>query len=229
LVGHVTKEGSIAGPKVLEHMVDAVLTLEGERTGMWRILRTFKNRFGATDEVGVFKHSDIGMEDVLNPSGAFLEESQEGKPGSAIVAVMEGTRPVLIEVQVLAVRSYLPTPRRVTQGVNIKKAQLLAAVIEKQTKLRLSEQDVFVNVAGGLTVNEPGVDLGVALAMISSMKNKALPKNSVVIGEVGLLGEIRKVSYLEKRIVEAKKLGYKTIISPEKYRDLKDVVSKVFT
>lgn len=227
IVGHVTKEGSIAGPKVLEHMVDAVLNLTGERTGMWRILRAEKNRFGATDEVGVFSMAEGGLVDVLNPSGAFLEESQAGVPGSAVVAVMEGTRPVLVEVQALTVESQLPVPRRIAHGININKLQLLSAVLQKRTRLSLGTRDIFVNVAGGLKLNEPASDLGIALAIASSFKNKALPPETVVIGEVGLLGEIRRVAHLKRRTDEAKKLGYATIVSPDKYKSLGQAVKSL--
>ena len=165
LVGHVTKEGSVAGPKVLEHMVDVVLDLTGERAGRFRLLRTLKNRFGATDEVGVFEMGEGGLSDVTNPSGAFLEESQAGKPGSSVVVVMEGTRPVLVEVQALAVKSFLPVPRRVAQGVALAKVQLICAVLEKYCRVNLSSYDVFVSVAGGVKIIEPAADLGIALAI----------------------------------------------------------------
>jgi DNA repair protein RadA/Sms len=224
LVGHVTKEGSIAGPKVLEHMVDAVITLEGEKTGLWRILRAYKNRFGAVDEVGVFSMGEGGMEDVSNPSGAFLEESQAGRPGSAVIALMEGTRPVLVEVQALAVKSQLAIPRRVSQGIGVNKLQLLCAVLEKHCRIPLGTYDVFVNVAGGLRILEPAADLGVALAIASSAKNAALPKKSVLMGEVGLLGEIRQVPFLKKRISEAKRMGYGQAVSVEEFGYVMGVV-----
>lgn len=227
LVGHVTKEGSIAGPKVLEHMVDAVLTLEGERTGLWRILRAYKNRFGPTDEVGVFEQTEEGMNEVTNPSSAFLEESQQGKPGSVVVVLMEGTRPVLVEVQALTVKSQLAIPRRVVNGVNINRVQLLTAVLTKQCGLRLGEQDVFVNVVGGLKVSEPAADLGIALAIASSMTNKAIAQGIVVMGEVGLLGEVRRVTHLEKRKKEAEKLGYRRQITPEEFKGVNQAVKRV--
>lgn len=227
LVGHVTKEGSIAGPKVLEHMVDAVLTLEGERTGLWRILRAYKNRFGPTDEVGVFEQTEEGMREVVNPSSAFLEESQQGKPGSVVVVLMEGTRPILVEVQALTVKSQLAIPRRVVNGVNINRVQLLTAVLTKQCGLRLGEQDVFVNVVGGLKVSEPAADLGITLAIASSMTNKAIAQGIVVMGEVGLLGEVRRVTHLEKRKKEAEKLGYKRQVTPEEFGSVNQAVKKV--
>jgi DNA repair protein RadA/Sms len=227
LVGHVTKEGSIAGPKVLEHMIDAVVTITGERTGLWRILRTFKNRFGPTDEVGVMRQGEAGMEDVVNPSEAFLEESQQGKPGSVVVVLMEGTRPVLVEVQALCVKSQLAMPRRVVQGVSLNKVQLLAAVLTKQCRLPLGSYDVFVNVVGGLKVTEPAADLGIALAIASSVKDKAVSAKTAVVGEVGLLGEIRRVVHLEKRVKEAEKLGYKQVVGPADYTSVAETVRKV--
>lgn len=228
LVGHVTKEGSIAGPKVLEHMVDVVLELSGERTGAFRILRTVKNRFGPTDEVGVFAMGDGGMREVTNPSEAFLEESQTGVPGSVVVAVMEGTRPVLIEIQALVVQSQLAMPRRVTRGVSLNKIQLLAAVLQKRCNLAgLGTSDIFVNVAGGINVVEPAADLGIALAIASSLQGKAMGKKVAVFGEVGLLGEIRKVAYTDKRSREARKLGYEQVIGPMNYKNLREVVKAV--
>lgn len=226
LVGHVTKEGNVAGPKVLEHMVDVVVELTGERVGRFRILRTLKNRFGATDEVGVFAMEEAGLVEVQNPSGAFLEESQAGMPGSAIVVLMEGTRPVLVEVQALAVKSFLPIPRRVAQGVPLSKVQLLAAVLEKHCRLPLSGYDLFVSVAGGIKITEPGADLSIAMALASSVKNKALPKKAVVIGEVGLLGEIRQVREQERRIKEAARLGYADCLSPKTARRLPQAVTQ---
>lgn len=215
LVGHVTKTGSIAGPKVLEHLVDVVLDLTGERTGGFRILRAVKNRFGATDEVGVFEMADAGMQEVTNPSKAFLEESQQGVPGSVVVAVMEGTRPVLVEIQALVVPSQLAMPRRVAQGISVRKIQLLAAVLQKRCNLSgLGTSDIFVNVAGGIQVVEPAADLGIALAIASSLLNKPVSAKTAIIGEVGLLGEVRKVAFLDKRVKEAKKLGYRTVVTP---------------
>ncbi len=225
LVGHVTKEGTIAGPKVLEHMVDSVLELSGERTGQYRILRAIKNRFGATDEVGIFVHTDNGLEEVTNPSASFLEERVEGAAGSALVSIVEGTRPILIEVQALVVRSELPVPRRVARGIPVPKLQVIGAVLEKFCRLPLGECDIFVNVAGGMTINEPAADLGIAVAIASSYHNKAVGKGIVYVGEVGLLGEIRKVKLLEKRIKESKRLGFTSIISASTARMVKDVIS----
>jgi DNA repair protein RadA/Sms len=220
LVGHVTKEGTIAGPKVLEHLVDTVLYLEGDKRHQFRILRAQKNRFGSVDEVGVFLMTDGGLTEVKNPSDVFLEERQTGVAGSCVVATMEGTRPVLVEVQGLVVPSQLAVPRRVGTGVDQKRLQLLVAVLSKRCRLPLGQMDVYVNVAGGLRLTEPAVDLGVCLAVASSLKNKPLSNRTAVFGEVGLLGEIRKVSFLKKRIVEAKKLGYSKIISPEQTKTL---------
>lgn len=227
LVGHVTKEGTIAGPKVLEHVVDAVLELSGERSGQYRLLRAVKNRFGATDEVGVFEVVEAGMVEVANPSAAFLQERQDHVPGSAIVAVMEGTRPVLVEIQVLAVNSQLPVPRRVARGISIPRVQLIAAVLEKYCGIHVGTQDIFVNVAGGFTITEPGADLAVAVAMASSVKNKPISSELVFVGEVGLLGEVRKVRLLAKRETEAKRLGFKNVISSETAKNLKDILKKL--
>ena len=227
LVGHVTKDGGMAGPKVLEHMVDVVLDLSGDRYHDLRLLRTVKNRFGATDEVGVFQMNEMGMEEVANPSEVFLSEREEGASGSAVAVVMEGTRPVLVEVQALVVYSELPVPRRVAQGVDVRRVMILLGVLQKHAKLKLGSRDVFVKVTGGLVVKEPAIDLAVALAVASSYSGRALPKQSVAVGEVGLLGEIRKVSWYERRVKEARKLGYRTIISSEKYRKVVQAVSKI--
>lgn len=227
LVGHVTKDGEMAGPKVLEHMVDAVLELSGDRYYDLRLLRTQKNRFGATDEVGVFRMNEKGMEEVSNPSELFLSEREEGSVGSCVAVVMEGTRPVLLEVQALVVGSELPVPRRVAQGVDVRRVQILLGVIQKYTRLAVGTKDVFVKVTGGISVKEPAVDLAIVLAIASSASGKSLPKNSAAIGEVGLLGEIRSVSMSEKRIKEAKKLGYTQIYSKNSYRKIADLVKAI--
>lgn len=224
LVGHVTKEGSIAGPKVLEHMVDSVLELSGERTGQYRLLRAVKNRFGATDEVGIFVHTDAGMEEVTNPSATFLEERVAGAPGSALVSVIEGTRPILIEVQALVVRSELPVPRRVARGIQLPKLQVIVAVLEKFCGLPLGQCDVFVNVAGGMSITEPAADLGVAVALASSYHNTASATDTVYVGEVGLLGEVRKVKLLEKRIKECKRLGFASVIAAPSVKTVRECV-----
>ncbi len=231
LVGHVTKEGSIAGPKILEHMVDVVLSLEGEREHDFRILRTSKNRFGATDEVGVFCMGDGGMMEVANPSDVFLEETRQmaGKkvPGSVVVATVTGLRPMLVEIQALVVPTQLAIPRRVSTGVDQRKVQLIAAVLQKHCKLGLGTSDIFVNVVGGLKITEPAVDLGIALAIASGFSNKPLPPKCVAIGEVGLLGEVRNVGRLKQRREEARRLGYTKVVSPEEYRTLLEVIRKL--
>lgn len=220
LVGHVTKEGVIAGPKVLEHLVDTVLYLEGDKNHVFRILRCQKNRFGPVDEVGVFTMAGSGLIEVTNPSDVFLEERQKGVAGSCVAVVMEGMRPMLVEIQALVIPSQLAIPRRVGTGVDQRRLQLLVAVLSKRCGLPLGADDVYVNVAGGLNLQEPAADLGICLAIVSSFKNKPIANKTVVFGEVGLLGEVRKVSWSEKRVKEAKKLGYTTVISPESAKSL---------
>jgi DNA repair protein RadA/Sms len=227
IVGHVTKEGAIAGPKILEHLVDAVLELNGDRQHEYRIVRANKNRFGPTDEVGIFAMDDVGMSEVKNPSDRFLEERQNRIPGSVVVCVLEGTRPMLVEIQALVVPSGLSIPRRVANGVDQRRVQLLTAVLTKRCGIKLAEADVYVNVAGGLAVREPAVDFGICLAIASSAYDRALPKGTVVIGEVGLLGEVRKVNRLSKRINEARAQGFKMIISPEEYSSLVNAIQKL--
>ncbi len=227
LVGHVTKEGSISGPKVLEHIVDSVLELSGDRTGELRILRAVKNRFGATDEVGVFRMREFGFESVSNPSELFLEYANSRIPGSATVCVMEGTRPLLVEIQALVVNSQLAMPRRVGRGIKLPRIQVMSAVLEKHCRLPLSSTDIFASVAGGFDVKEPGVDLGLAVAMASSLNNKPISDKTVFIGEIGLLGEIRSVNLLERRIKEAKRLGYTNIISKKTHKSIKDVLAEI--
>jgi DNA repair protein RadA/Sms len=224
IVGHVTKDGTIAGPKVLEHIVDTVLELSGDRMGELRILRTLKNRFGPTDEVGVFRTQDFGLEEVPNPSQVFLEHAGQDVPGSSIVCVLEGSRPLLVEVQALANKSFLAMPRRVGRGIELSRIQVLAAILEKHCGLPMAESDVFVSAAGGFKPKEPSIDLGLAVSMASSLTNKKVPQNTVFIGEIGLLGEIRKVSQLERRIKEAKRLGYKKIISQKSHQFVKNVL-----
>jgi DNA repair protein RadA/Sms len=224
LVGHVTKDGEMAGPKVLEHMVDAVLELTGDRYYDLRLLRTQKNRFGATDEVGVFQMVESGLIEVANPSKFFLAEREEGAIGSSICVIMEGTRPVLIEVQALVVESELPVPRRVSQGVDVRRVMILLGVLQKYARLPIGNKDVFIKVTGGLNVKEPAIDLAICLAVASSTLGKALPKNSVAVGEVGLLGEIRSVSWGEKRVKEASKLGYTKIFSRESNKRVSEIV-----
>lgn len=227
IVGHVTKEGTLAGPRTLEHLVDVVLSLEGEQNSQFRVLRANKNRFGGTDEVGIFEMEESGMVEVANPSKIFLGEKVNA-PGSVVIATINGLRPILLEVQALVTKSNLPIPRRVSNGIDNNRLQLLVAVLTKRLKLPLFEQDVFVNVTGGLKVNEPAIDLGVAMAIISSFKDQSLPKNMVFVGEVGLLGELRSVRNLDKRLSEAKKLGFIESISPQNAKTLSDAAKKLF-
>jgi len=228
LVGHVTKAGAIAGPKVLEHMVDTVVYLEGERFGTARLLRATKNRFGATDEVGVFEMTDQGMKEVTNPSKLFLRERVKKVAGSVVVATLEGTRPVLVEVQALVVPTTLAIPRRISQGVDNRRLQLIAAVLTKQLRLPLATFDLYINVVGGIRIEEPGSDLGVALAIISSFNGLPLDPKTVCFGEIGLLGEIREVSQTEKRKKEARKLGFTQIVSPDQFTSVNQLARKVF-
>ncbi|WP_423224381.1 DNA repair protein RadA [Candidatus Amarolinea aalborgensis] len=214
LVGHVTKEGAIAGPRVLEHMVDVVLYLEGERFHTYRLLRGVKNRFGATDEVGVFEMGAQGMSEVTNPSEVFLAERLPNAAGSAIAVTMEGTRPLLVEMQALSSTTSFSMPRRTANGIDFNRLLLLVAVLSKRVGLRLSDQDVFVNVVGGLTVEEPAADLPVAVAIASSYKNTPVAADVALMGEVGLSGELRAISQLSKRLNEAAKLGFKRAIVP---------------
>ncbi len=214
LVGHVTKEGAIAGPRVLEHMVDVVLYLEGERFHAYRLLRGVKNRFGATDEVGVFEMGAQGLNEVINPSEVFLAERLPNAAGSAIAVTVEGTRPLLVEVQALASATTFSMPRRTANGIDFNRLLLLVAVLSKRVGLRLSDQDVFVNVVGGLTVEEPAADLPVALAIASGYRNVPVAADVALMGEVGLSGELRAISHLSKRLNEAAKLGFKRAIVP---------------
>lgn len=223
LIGHVTKEGTIAGPKTLEHIVDTVLYLEGERFQSLRLLRTTKNRFGPVDEVGVFSMEEKGMKEVSNPSELFLGKN-ETAAGSVIIATLEGSRPLLVEVQALTVATQLPLPRRVGTGINSNRLQMLVAIIQKHLRLPLSQFDIFVNMASGIKVFEPAADLGICLSIISSFKNKKLPARTVAIGEVGLLGEVRNVIGLQRRIKEARKLGFTGFISPDKFPTLLSAV-----
>lgn len=218
LIGHVTKEGLIAGPRVVEHMVDVVLYLEGERFHQHRVLRAAKNRFGSTNEIGVFEMSDAGLIDVGNPSELFLSERVANAAGSAVVAVLEGTRPILIEVQALTSAAGYGTPRRVATGFDATRLQLLVAVLTKHAGLRLADQDVFVNVTGGIRIVEPAADLAVALAIASSASGIPLETDAVYIGEVGLAGEVRGVHSLERRLQEAARLGFARAYVPASSR-----------
>jgi DNA repair protein RadA/Sms len=214
LVGHVTKEGVIAGPKVVEHMVDTVLQFEGERHYSYRILRSVKNRFGSTNEVGIFEMHDGGLREVINPSELFLSERKQDSSGSAVVASIEGTRPLLLEVQALVAPTSYGVPQRTATGFDSRRLQLLLAVLEKRAGLHVGQYDVFVNVAGGVHVDEPAVDLGMAVSIVSSLRDVPVESHSVVVGEIGLGGEIRAISQIDKRITEARKLGFTRIVVP---------------
>ena len=215
IIGHVTKEGNIAGPRVLEHMVDTVLYLEGERYFSYRILRSVKNRFGSTNEVGMFEMQNEGMIEILNPSTVLISERDDNPAGSVIVATMEGTRPLLVELQALTSTSVFGLPRRTANGVDYNRLTLLMAVLEKKAGMNLGNQDVYLNVVSGIKVSEPAVDLGVILSVASSFKNLSIPNDTVVVGEVGLTGEVRSVNLIDKRLKEIEKLGFKTCIIPE--------------
>lgn len=215
LIGHVTKEGNIAGPKILEHIVDTVLQFEGEKTHIYRILRAVKNRYGSTNEIGVFEMKENGLTEVSNPSAIFLAERSYGSSGSAVTATLEGTRPILLEAQALVTRSGYGVPQRTATGFDYKRLQMLIAVLEKRAGMNLSSCDVFVNIAGGVRIDDTAVDLAVACAIASSFRDIPTDSQAVIIGEVGLGGEVRAVSQIEQRISEAVKLGFKTIIAPE--------------
>ncbi len=225
IIGHVTKEGTIAGPKVLEHMVDTVLYLEGERFANARILRTLKNRFGAVEEVGIFEMDEKGLKEISNPSALFLQDRVKNVPGSVVTVVMEGTRPMLVEIQALAVPSQLAMPRRVGNGIDYNRLQLMVAILSKRLSVPLGSFDIFVNVSGGMKIDEPAADLAVALAILSSFKNKALDPKTAVFGEVGLLGEVRSIGSEDRRAKEARRLGFSTILSPATIRNLKQAGS----
>ena len=214
LVGHVTKEGTIAGPRVLEHIVDVVLYLEGERFHQYRLLRGVKNRFGSTDEVGVFEMTQVGLTEVANPSQAFLAERSAGTPGSAVAVTMEGTRPLLVEVQALTANTGSAQPRRTTNGFDMNRLLMLVAVLSKRVGLPLFNQDIYVNVVGGLRITEPAADLAVAIAIASSYRNMKVRNDLVLVGEIGLSGELRSTSQLDRRLGEAAKLGFKRSLYP---------------
>ena len=220
IIGHVTKEGNIAGPRVLEHMVDTVLYLEGERYFSYRILRGVKNRFGSTNEIGMFEMKEEGMTEILNPSDILISEREDNPAGSCIVSCMEGTRPILVELQALTTQSIFGYPRRTANGIDFNRLTLLIAVMEKRAGLMLGTQDVYLNVVGGLKINEPSVDLGMILVTASSFKNVSIPKDMVIMGEVGLTGEVRRINQIEKRLKEAEKLGFKKCIIPENNKKL---------
>ncbi len=220
IIGHVTKDGSIAGPRVLEHMVDTVLYLEGERYFSYRILRGVKNRFGSTNELGMFEMQNEGMVEINNPSSILISEREDNPSGSIIVSSIEGTRPLLIELQALTTPSVFGLPRRTANGIDYNRLTLLIAVLEKKAGLMLGNQDAYLNVVGGIKINEPAIDLGIILATCSSFKNIPISKDIVAIGEVGLTGEVRTVNLIDKRIKEAEKMGFKTCIIPENNKKL---------
>jgi DNA repair protein RadA/Sms len=214
LVGHVTKEGAIAGPKLLEHMVDTVLYFEGDRNHVFRILRTVKNRFGSTNEIGVFEMQTGGLIEVANPSAVFLSERPDNAPGSVVTASMEGTRPILVELQALASSTHLGTPRRTVLGLDSHRVALLVAVMEKKLGMHLNGHDIFMNVAGGVKIDEPAVDLGVLAAIASSFLDKPVDNPILVLGEVGLAGEVRAIGNMETRLAEAHKMGFDRCLAP---------------
>jgi DNA repair protein RadA/Sms len=215
LIGHVTKEGAIAGPRVLEHMVDTVLYFEGDRGHSYRILRAVKNRFGSTDEIGVFEMSQSGLSEVKNPSELFISERPDNSSGSVIVPSIEGTRPILVEIQALVTPTSLSLPRRTAIGLDSNRASILIAVIEKKLGITMYNQDVFLNVAGGVRLSEPGIDLGVITAIVSSKLDQPVPSDTVICGEVGLTGEVRSISQTSVRINEAERLGFTKCILPK--------------
>ncbi|MBO5301478.1 MAG: DNA repair protein RadA [Peptococcaceae bacterium] len=214
VVWHVTKDGAVAGPRVLEHMVDTVLFFEGERHNHFRILRALKNRFGSTNEIGVFEMQEQGLREVHNPSEVFLSERPQDTVGSVVVPCMEGTRPVLVELQALVASSPYGQPRRMTNGADYNRTAMLLAVLEKKMRLPIGNHDIFLNVVGGLKVDEPAIDLGIIAALVSSMQNRPILKDAVVLGEVGLTGEVRTINFLDKRLIEAEKMGFRVAVVP---------------
>lgn len=228
IIGHVTKEGTVAGPSTLAHMVDTVLWFEGDKLSPLRILRSVKNRFASTDEVGIFQMGQKGLESADISKALFVSDREGGTVGSVVSCMMEGTRPILVEVQSLVVPSKLAFPRRVIHGIDTKKAELIIAILTRYGALRLSEQDVFVNIVGGIKVKDPGIDLAVAMAVASSYKNKPLPKSMYVVGEIGLLGEIRHTEYQDKRIARLTRQGFKSGISSEKFSLVRQALASSF-
>ncbi len=228
LVGHVTKEGTVAGPAVLAHIVDTVLWFEGEKTSNLRLLRSVKNRFGATDEVGIFQMEDKGLVSLNDPERLFLERSKTSVPGSVVSILMEGSRSILVEVQSLVVPTKMAFPRRVAQGVDSKRLEMLLAVLFRRANIPLYDNDVFVNIAGGIKANDPSVDLAICLSIASSFYNKPLPNDFVSVGEVGLLGEIRNVPFQDKRIKDAKRLGFENVVSSKEHKYLSQILKEYF-
>lgn len=215
IIGHVTKEGAIAGPKVLEHLVDTVIYFEGGKGHTYRILRAIKNRYGSTNEIGVFEMHDMGLEQVSNPSEIFLSERPRNTSGSVVIPSIEGTRPILVEIQALVSTCSFGVPRRTTIGVDSNRVSLLTAVLEKIAGIQVTGQDIFMNVAGGVTIDEPAIDLAICLALVSSFRNTPVPPDTVIFGEVGLSGEVRGVSHVEQRLQESAKLGFKRCLMPK--------------
>ncbi|MBU0698123.1 MAG: DNA repair protein RadA, partial [Proteobacteria bacterium] len=215
LVGHVTKDGAIAGPRLLEHMVDAVLYFEGDRNYVFRILRAVKNRFGSTNEIGVFEMNASGLQEVANPSAVFLAERPVDTPGSVVTASMEGTRPILVELQALVSSTSFGNPRRTILGIEQNRVALLVAVMEKKLGMHLMGHDIFINVAGGVKIDEPAVDMGIVSAIASSFLDRPIQNDTIVFGEVGLTGEVRAIGHVETRVSEAKKMGFTKCFMPE--------------
>lgn len=215
VIGHVTKEGNIAGPKMLEHMVDVVLQFEGDKYKSYRMLRSIKNRFGTTLEVGLFDMKDTGLVEITNSGDIFLDINHENATGSVVIVTNEGTRPILVEIQALVGSTSYPAPRRVTNGVDTNRVLQILAVLEKRVGLNFSKQDVYVNVIGGIDIKEPAADLGIAIAIVSCFKDKLVDNKTVIVGEIGLSGEVRSITNLEKRLIEAEKLGFKTAVIPK--------------
>jgi len=237
LVGHVTKEGLVAGPKIIEHMVDTVLYFEGEQRSQYKILRAVKNRFGSTNEIGIFEMKGTGLAEVKNTSGIFLEERLKGAEGTCVTATIEGSRSFLIEVQALVSKTNLAFPRRTASGFSFNRLQMLIAAISNKAGLRLDSQDVYVNIVGGIKTTEPAVDLAVCLSIVSALQKRPIDAETIVLGEVGLTGEVRTVPQIEKRIAEAEKLGFKRIILPRsevktslqviRVNSLRDAITKI--
>ena len=223
IVGHVTKEGVVAGPRVLEHMVDTVLYFEGDKNAAYRILRSVKNRFGSTNELGVFEMRDLGLVELENPSKILISEKPKDVAGSVIISTVEGTRPMLLEMQALVSPTSYGIPKRTATGVDYNRVGMLLAVLEKRVGLQIQNQDVYLNIVGGIKINEPSIDLGIVIAIASSFRNVAVDETIAVTGEVGLTGEVRAVSFIEKRIAECKKLGFTKIVIPRNnYEAVKD-------
>ncbi len=228
IVGQVTKDGDIAGPKTLEHLVDVVVSFEGDRSSSYRLLRTAKNRFGATDEVGVFEMTASGLKEVANPSSFFLNDRTTDVPGSVVTCIMEGTRPILVEIQALASRTTFGYPQRRASGFDANRLQVLLAVLSERLGVPTQTHDIHINVAGGYKVKEPAADAAVVLAVVSALKGKPLPSSIAAFGEVGLGGELRPVAFVDKREAEAKRLQFSQVITPKNSPHLKDAIMKLF-